>query len=81
MDTEVVIEVLKKVNEYKILAAQLIDTAEPYIERLADMSVDIRARMIKRLMEEHGFSHSDALLLTLDIQTSTLKSIKDSGKR
>ena len=80
MDTKVVIGILKKVNEYKILADQVITMAEPYIDRLSDMAADSKARMVKRLMEEHGFTKDEAILLTLDIQTSTLKAIKNAGK-
>lgn len=73
MDTAVVIEIIKKANEYKILVDQLIEMAEPSINQLADLSVDTRARMVSRFINDHNFSREEALLMTLDIQTSILK--------
>ena len=49
-------------------------------DALIDYSVDTRARMVKRFVEEHGFSHEDAIFMTSDIMSTVARSMRDASK-
>lgn len=76
------IELLESVEEVKPLIAPLVETVKsfsselaPLLDGISDYMVDKKIANIKRF-EADGFTREEALLLTMDMQTSILKSLR-----
>lgn len=91
MDTKEInefINLLDETEELKPAISKVIQSlrilSPDIVELLSDIGnyiVDARAKSVKRLVEKHGFSKKQAIMLTLDIQSNILNSLNSSKGR
>ena len=83
---EAYLEILNSTDELKPVVKKTIkairELSPDIVELLGDIGnyvVDARAKSVKRLVREHGFTKGDAIMLTLDIQSNILNSLNKKG--
>ena len=84
---ELIKEIANNVDDIKpILSTAVVALLElsgelkPAVDSLIDYTVDRKAESVNRLMKLHGFTKDEAIMLTLDIQSNLLRSVKKDKK-
>lgn len=71
---------VRKAKELKELTDLIIPEVYPYIERLSDGIVNLKARQITQYQDK-GFTREEAILLTIDSFNSINRAIKNNTGR
>ena len=78
-DLEGVAELLKKMDEYRLVAGDVIKKVmdcgsdlRPILEALNKVGVDMKAESVKRYQYEHDFTREEALLMVVGQKSATL---------
>lgn len=69
------LEVLKDLDEIKLLIELLARESEPYVDRFIDTVVDKEDRAIKGFIER-GYTKQEAMMLVMNLQSRLSKSTK-----
>jgi len=79
MNNKDVLELIGLIDELNPVIDGGIDTITPYFDRFIDYIIDKKAYAIKKLMDKHGFTREEAIMLTVDMQTQMLNALKDKN--
>jgi predicted house-cleaning noncanonical NTP pyrophosphatase (MazG superfamily) len=81
-----ILEVIGQAESYRPVVQQAVDALKKYGPEIKDLFqgiqlgiIDIRAEVIKRLQEVHGFTKEEAIYITMDEWWGMKKSLKNTG--
>lgn len=80
MKLEEIKAVIELVTEHKALIQSIVDDVSPDIFKLAKRFVfafvDIRAGVVHRLIDEHGFTREEAIAMSMQMTSEFKNSVK-----